>query len=122
MITGGIRTSGGTTQVLGSAEIYDPTTGLWTQTGSLNAHRAGFTLNLLSNGRVLAIGGGDMTYLNSIEQYNLATQKWTLLKPTLANARTAHTTTNLVDGRLLVAGGADNNGNIANAELVGKTH
>jgi N-acetylneuraminic acid mutarotase len=109
---------------LGSTEIYDPVTGVWTQTGSLNVHRAGLTLNRLSNGRVLAIGGEDMTFqvLNSIEQYNPATQKWTLLKPTLANARAAHTTTTLLDGRLLVAGGADNNGSIPNAELVATAH
>ena len=124
LITGGVRISGGKEQVLDSTEIYDPVTGVWTQTRSLKVRRLGFTLNLLSNGRVLAIGGEDMTFqvFNSIEQYNPPMQKWTLLRPTLANARAAHTTTTLLDGRLLVAGGADNNGSIPNAELVDTAH
>ena len=124
LITGGVRISGGKEQVLGSTEIYDPMTGVWTQTGSLNRPSRQDFLNRLSNGRVLAVGGEDMTFqvLNSIEQYNPPMQKWTLLRPTLANARAAHTTTTLLDGRLLVAGGADNNGSIPNAELVDTAH
>lgn len=40
-----------------SAEIYDPATGEWTETGSMLFPRRGHTLTRLKDGRVLAVGG-----------------------------------------------------------------
>jgi hypothetical protein len=62
------------------AELYDPATGTWSPTGSLNAARADYTATLLPNGMVLAAAGfgGGTTILNSAELYDpgitLATQ------------------------------------------------
>ena len=46
-----------------SAELYDPTSGRWSSTGSMNVGRIYFTATALTDGRVLAAAGnvGDNT-------------------------------------------------------------
>jgi hypothetical protein len=43
--------------LLNSVELYDPTTGTWSETGKLNTHRYRHTATLLENGKVLVAGG-----------------------------------------------------------------
>jgi Galactose oxidase, central domain/Kelch motif len=62
---------------LASAELYNPSTGTWTATGSMSTGRIDFTLTLLSNGEVLAAGGFNNGALSNAELYNPATGTWT---------------------------------------------
>jgi hypothetical protein len=99
-------------QPLASAELYDPSTGMFTPTGSMTTVRTNHTATLLSNGKVLIAGGTDSlkTYepLTSAELYDPSTGMFT---PS-GNMTTAQTAgyaltlqaTLLQDGRVFVAG------------------
>ena len=97
------------------SELYDPGIGTFTPTGSLSTGRYGHTATMLANGEVLIAGGeridedGFDIALASAEIYNPSTGRFT---PTVSmrSARKHHTATLLRDGRVLMAGGEDNNG------------
>ena len=59
---------------LSSAELYDPATGKWMLTGSMNAARFDFSMVLLPSGKVLIAGGfGSNSFLATAELYDPAT-------------------------------------------------
>jgi uncharacterized protein (TIGR03437 family) len=103
----------------GSAELYDPATGQWSATGSLNSPRGGHFAVRLTNGRVLVVGGdnGYGILVRGAEIYDPETGAWTTAG-NLSVERAAATATLLADGRVLVAGGADSNWEpVSSAEL-----
>ncbi len=106
MIAGGqFRSSPTGFQRTASVEFYDPATGLWSPGAPLGSARDGFTLNLLPDGRVLAVGGETASgYLDAVERYDPALDTWTALTP-LPSPRAGHSATLMADGRLLIAGG-----------------
>ena len=99
------------------AEVYDPSTGLWTPTGSMSSARGGGSLSLLGNGMVLAAGGHDGTnILSSAELWDPATGVWSPTASLLA-ARGGHTATVLASGKVLAATGYDTVNYLTSAEL-----
>ncbi len=59
-IAGGYWSDGQNWLVESSTEVYDPTTGIFSPTGSMGAPRDGHTATLLDDGRVLIAGGEDI--------------------------------------------------------------
>jgi hypothetical protein len=108
---GGVLIAGGSDDrdwggTMRSAEIYDPHTGKFTATSSLNDGR--FKLPdeavQLASGQLL-IGGGS----KQVEIYNPETGKFILVSGQLSDAWHFMSETRLKDGKVLLAGGYPNN-------------
>jgi hypothetical protein len=74
LINGTVLVSGGSGSggYLNSAELYDPSRGVWTSTGDMNSTREWHTASVLTSGQLLVSGGVDNGggYLNSAELYD----------------------------------------------------
>ncbi len=113
LVTGGVDSSKGYLGALASAELYDPTTGTWTETGSMTRWRIYSTAISLADGRVLVLGGhvsGKNTSSQRIppggggetkgaETYDPDSGTWSWARSMTAPPETA---TLLPDGRVLV--------------------
>jgi len=99
LVVGGVSLAGPTAP-LATAEIFDPSLGTWSATGSMSEGRSDFTATLLDDGRVLVAGGGD----SSAEVYDPSTGRFVPAASMLV-PRVEQTATLLADQRVLMAGG-----------------
>jgi N-acetylneuraminic acid mutarotase len=113
LVAGGFSRNGNDPDtVLDSTELYDPSTGLWTNMGNMSCTRSFHTASILPTGKVLVAGGrttireNSSEHLRSAELYDPSTGIWTRTGD-MTTTRFFHTATTLSDGKVLVAGGYD---------------
>ncbi len=124
LVAGGTTITFGTSTYDAFAELYDPTSGTFSPTGSMAKARYWHTATLLPDGRVLIVGGVEQTLqLPSAELYDPKSGKFSMTG-SMATDRSEHTATLLSDGSVLVAGGTNGASNasggyaaLASAEL-----
>ena len=114
---------GGGFSATSSAELYNPGTGTWSFTGNLLGPRVGHAATLLQGGKVLVVGGcadADCGFeLGSAELYDPNTGAWTSTGGLSTSRYAGFTTTVLLNGNVLLAGGVCcfSNGGLNNAHL-----
>ena len=117
LVAGGYR-GGGASFALTSAEIYDPSSGTFTATGSLNIGRGQHTATLLIGGKVLIIGGYNSADTRPAEIYDPGSGTFSFPGPGLKpDRRNGHRATLLQDGTVLVTGGFDPINILTSAEI-----
>ena len=111
LVEGGIPINSSTGTATNGAELYDPVSGTWTNTGAMNGAHYDHTATLLPDGKVLVVGGSDHyngAGTNSAELYDPVSGTWSYTG-TMNDARVVHSATLLPSGKVMVAGGVGTN-------------
>jgi N-acetylneuraminic acid mutarotase len=101
----------GVSPATNTAELYDPSTGMWSLTGNLSGPRAGHAATLLQGGKVLVAGGCRdeecfPIQVGSAEIYDPNTQTWSITGSLNTPRDSGHNLTTLPNGNVLLSGGA----------------
>lgn len=102
--------------------LYDPTTGLWTATGTTSIAHMTPSLVRLADGKVLLSGGHNGAWPSGVSQatcevYNPATELWTPTAGNMSRARYDHALVLLQSGLVLAIAGWDGAGGWKSCEL-----
>jgi Kelch motif protein/galactose oxidase-like protein len=117
LIAGGMRRN---QDFYKSAELYDSTTGKFQPTGDMSVGRVGQVAVLLQSGKVLIAGGWvGHGCTDAAELYDSANGKFTAIAAKMTTRRGDARATLLVNGDVLITGGADHDapGGVASAEV-----
>jgi hypothetical protein len=111
LIAGGVGLTAGDDgffPVLNSAEVFDPATGTFNASGSMQQGRWNHVATLLNDGHVLITGGrkGHICFTASAEVFDPATGLFSFAGLMLSE-REGHTATLLATGEVLIAGGSN---------------
>lgn len=92
----------------GTAELYDPASGVFTALPRMDYPHTAHTATLLADGRVLIAGGFAWTgNTDALEIYDPATKRIKMVAAMSGGPRQQHQTVLLRDGSVLITGGAD---------------
>ncbi len=120
-VSGGFAGDLTSSEILASAELYDPASKSWTATGSMSTPRFNYPAVVLGDGQVLVVAGDTLGSgpLVSVELYRPSVGSWTATADVI-DGRAAASAVVLLDGKVLCAGGEGPGGaGLDSAELYG---
>ena len=108
---GRVLIAGGQTlgaESVSKTDIFDPTTYTFSAGPELSTPRQGLTAHVLTNGKVVLIGGAAYeSSTNSVDVYDPVTSRIIRQFNTMSYSRYGHSSALLLDGRVLIVGATD---------------
>ena len=117
--TGNVLVTGGTDWITGiwkQAEVFNTNTHSWIPAGSMSSQRLFFSMQLLLDGSALAIGGDTN---QTSERYDPAAKSWS--SASKMTAARFYSCSASVNGKVVVAGGINNNLLVGSSEIFDPT-